>query len=846
LQDLFLSVIFNAWSWQRPDEGESLGEYSMKRKLVIISVGVCLVTLAAVVSVSAQTGPIVRPALKHDVSRPLAEMVAETPPQPFTGPVIEIEAPLPGPPLPGSGAPSGPDSVLQTATLPLVNTVTGLNFGGVGANGYVPPDTNGSVGATQYMQITNVKFAVYDKTNGSILLGPALINTIWKGFGGDCETSGDGGDPALLWDKAGQRWVVSQLSGNYASWCMAVSQSSDATGSYYRYAFSSGGNLDDYPKLGVWPDAYYRSTNTFNSGRSFIGANACAFDRALMLTGGAANEICFQQNTSVFGLLPSDLDGSTAPPSGEPDFFVELLDTTHLGLFKFHVDFSNPANSTFKGPTSIAVASYNEASGIPQPSGGSSLDSLGDRLMFRLAYRNFGDHEALVVTHSVTAGSVVGTRWYEVRSPNGTPSLLQQGTFSPDSTYRWMGSVAMDQAGDIALGYSVSSSSVDPGIRYTGRVPSDPTGTMETEASLIEGTGVESGTSRWGDYSSMSVDTDDCTFWYTTEYMTSAGGSSWSTRIGSFKFSSCASGPDFNLSASPASQTVLQGNSTTYTATVTSLNGFNSAVSLTVSGCPANTTCTLNPKSVTPPANGTATSTLTVQTTSTTPLGTYTLTITGTSGSLTHKTMVTLVVVQPDFSLSATPSSQTIFPGGSTSYSVKVNPLNGYNKTVSLTLSGCPSGATCSISPSSAGPPYNPSTLSVSTPSGITAGNYTITIKGTDGTLTHTTTATLAVKDFSISATPSTRSVKRGFSTTYTATVTALNAFTGTVSLSVTGLPASTMGTFSPASLPGHGSSMLTVKTTKQTPVGAFTLTIKGTSGSRSHSTTVSLTVTSH
>jgi hypothetical protein len=818
----------------------------MKRKLVGISVAFCLVALAAVVSASAQSisGPIVRHALKHDVSRPLAEMVAAEPPPILRDQQIEIEAPLPGPPLPGSDAPAGPDSALQTRTLPLVNTVPGLNFAGVGANGFVPPDTNGSVGTTQYMQMTNVEFAVYDKTTGNILLGPAQIHTLWSGFGGDCSNN-DGGDPAVVFDKSAQRWVVSQLSGTYANWCMAVSQTSDATGSYYRYAFSSGGNLDDYPKLSVWPDAYYRSTNTFHN-NSFVGANACAFDRALMLTGGAANEICFQQNGSVFGLLPSDLDGNTAPPSGEPNFFVELLDTTHLGLFKFHVDFNNPANSTFTGPTSIAVSSYNEANSIPEPGGG-SVDSLGDRLMFRLAYRNFGDHEALVVTHSVVAGSVVGTRWYEIRSPNGTPSVFQQGTFSPDSTYRWMGSLAMDQAGDIALGYSVSSSSVDPGIRYTGRVPSDPTGTMETEASIIEGSGVESGTSRWGDYSSMSVDAaDDCTFWYTTEYFTT-NGSAWHTRIASFKFSNCGSStPDFSLSGSPASQTVLRGNSTTYTATVTSLNGFNSAVSLTVSGCPSNTTCTLNPTSVTPPANGTATSTLTVQTTSTTPIGTFTLTIKGTSGSLTHSTTVALVVVVPDFSLSATPSSQTIFPGGSTSYSVKVNALNGYNGTVSLSLSGCPSGATCGISPSSVGPPYNASTLSVSTPSGIAPGNYTITISGTDGTLTHTTTATLAVKDFSISATPSTRSVKRGFSTTYTATVTALNAFTGTVSLSVTGLPASTTGTFSPASLPGHGTSTLTVKTTKQTPVGTYTLTIKGASGTRSHSTTVSLTVTSH
>jgi hypothetical protein len=159
--------------------------------------------------------------------------------------------------LPGPELPAGEDSVLQTLSLPLVGTINKLNFEGVGANGYAPPDTNGSIGLTQFVQITNVEFAVYDKNSGATLLGPALINSLWTGFGGDCETAGNGGDPVAVFDKLAQRWVISQLAGNYNSWCMAVSQTSDATGSYYRYAFSSGGNLDDYPKVGVWPDAYY-------------------------------------------------------------------------------------------------------------------------------------------------------------------------------------------------------------------------------------------------------------------------------------------------------------------------------------------------------------------------------------------------------------------------------------------------------------------------------------------------------------------------------------------------------------------------------------------------------------
>ena len=760
----------------------------------------------------------------------------------------EIEAPGRTPPLPGSGSAAGRDTALQIEVLPLVNTVPGLDFDGVAANGFIPPDTNGSVGANQYFQIVNVEFGIYDKATGNLLLGPSQINTIWSGFGGDC-ASGNGGDPVALWDKAAQRWVVSQLSGSYDSWCMAVSTSSDATGSYYRYAFSSNGNLDDYPKLGVWPDAYYRATNTFSSG--FVGAKACAFDRTLMLAGGAANEICFQQNSSVASLLPSDLDGNTPPISGEPNFFVELYDTSDLGLFKFHVDFTTPSNSTFTGPTTIPVASFSEACGggtcIPQPGTTQQVDSLADRLMFRLAYRNFGDHEALVVNHAVTAGSSAGERWYEIRDPNGTPTVYQQGTFAPDSTFRWMGSIAMDQSDDIALGYSASSTSVYPAVRYTARVPSDPSGSMESEASIIEGTASEVGGYRWGDYSAMSIDpSDDCTFWYTNQYFPS-NGTSWHTRIASFKFSSCGvTTPDFSLAATPASQTITAGATATYTATASPLNGFSGTVGLTVSGCPANSTCTLNPTSVTLPP--TQTSTLTVQTASTTPGGTYTLTITGTSGSLIHTTTVTLII--PDFSISASPPSQTYVAGGTATYKATVAPVNGFSGTVGLALSGCPANATCTLNPTSVTlPPSRTSTLTVQTTSTTPGGTYTLTITGTGGSSVHSASVTLVVKtaDFSIYSGTTKVRVKAGGNASYGLTLTPLLGFSGSVSLTVAGLPANSSETFSlnPVTLtyPKTASSTLSVSTTNTTPVGTYTLTITGTSGSLTHSINVTLIV---
>jgi hypothetical protein len=293
------------------------------------------------------------------------------------------------------------------------------------------------------------------------------------------------------------------------------------------------------------------------NGGKFKGAMVCAFDRSAMLAGNPATMQCFQLSSDFPHLLPSDLDGSTPPPAGSPNYFLNF-GTNALNLWKFQVDFNNSGNSKITGPTNIPVAPFSEACGggicIPQLGTNRLLDSLGDRLMYRLAYRNFvgpGGHESLVMNHSVTAGSSVGLRWYEIRNPsscNPSPQspqycIYQQGTFAgvpPDANFRWMGSVAMDKVGDIAVGYSVSSSSINPSIRFTGRVPADPLNTLEGEMSITNGAGSQLNVTNWGDYSSMSIDpVDDCTFWYTTEYLKTNGSYNWSTRIASFKFPSC-------------------------------------------------------------------------------------------------------------------------------------------------------------------------------------------------------------------------------------------------------------------------------------------------------------------
>src|SRR6266850_3013377 len=730
--------------------------------------------------------------IQHDISPPLRDIKPLLRP---VGPPEAKEIRLLHPPREVKRM---PDAAMQTSTLANISTTAGVNFDGVAANGSAPPDTNGSAGATQFVEWVNTEFAVYDKT-GKLLLGPVAGNTLWSGFGGPCETNNDG-DIIVLYDKLNNRWVMSQLSvhGGLFYQCVAVSTTSDATGSFARYAFQQP-KFNDYPKLGVWRDAYYVSYNMFDSITGFQGPRLCAMDAAAMRAGSAATQQCFQLANTFDGLLPSDVDGTTPPPAGEPAFFIgfNINNLGSLDLWRFHVDFTAPANSTLTGPAILAVSPFNEACGggtcVPQSGTSQQLDSLGDRVMYRLAYRNFGSHESLVVNHSITAGSVVGVRWYEIQSPAANPVVFQSGTFAPDSSYRWMGSIAMDKAGNIALGYSVSSSSLHPAIRYTGRVPGDPLGTMETETSIIEGPGSQTNfLHRWGDYSSMSVDpVDDCTFWYSSEYLPSDGSFNWRTRIASFKFPGCG-GPDFSTSASPSSQTVVAGGNTPYTVNVGALNGFSGMVNLTASGLPSGADASFNPTSVT----GSGSSTMTVTTLTSTPAGTYTITITGTSPGLTHTTTVSLTVnaaATPNFSLSASPSSVTIVQGGSAGTStITITPSNGFSGSVTLSATGVPSGVTAAFGTN---PATSSSILTLTANGTATTGTATVTVTGTSSSLTHTTTVSLTVNaaatpNFSLSASPSSVTIVQGGSAgTSTIAITPSNSFSGSVSLSATGMP---------------------------------------------------------
>jgi hypothetical protein len=389
-----------------------------------------------------------------------------------------------------------------------------------------PPDTTGDVGPNHYVQWVNLRYSIYTLTRDASnqITGFNLVpgfpkqgNVVWQGFGGRCQTDNDG-DPIVQYDQLADRWVLTQfaVSAQPYTQCVAVSTSPDPTGTYFRYAFSYSRDFNDYPKMGVWPDAYYISYNMFRNGRSFTGNTICAFERDKMLLGLSARQIC-ANTTSAHSIEPADLEGTTLPPAGTPNLLLSI-GTSTVQFWRYAVNWA-AGTGTLTGPTTVAgVATFSRAcSGgvcIPQPGTTVRLDSLADRLMYRLSYRNIGGSERLVINHSVTSGSGVGIRWYELTNATGqtmasaTPVVRQQGTFAPTNDFRWMGSAAIDKTGGIAVGYNISNATnIVPSIRYAYRGPADPLGTMGNETNALTGSGIQNGNlSRWGDYSTISVD----------------------------------------------------------------------------------------------------------------------------------------------------------------------------------------------------------------------------------------------------------------------------------------------------------------------------------------------------
>lgn len=477
----------------------------------------------------------------------------------------------------------GPDPVLQDK-MGTINQVTPIqNWEGINNIAQIyPPDTQGDVGLNHYIQMINLSFQIWDK-QGNSLYGPADNSTLWEGYIAPWDTVNDG-DPIVLYDEQADRWMLSQFAlPNYPNApfyiTIAISVSGDPLGEWYRYAFSFD-EMPDYPKFGVWNDGYYLSVNSFtpdgSGSLSYGGVGVAVFERDKMLIGDPSASMIYFDLASTddpYSMLPSDFDG-TPPPIGTPNYFVYVNDDAwmpeytndHLRIWEFHADWTTPSNSTFSEVSQLITDPFDSEftpsnplrtrSLIKQPGTQIGLDALSSRIMFRLQYRNFGTYSTLVTNHTVDATGTdqAGIRWYELRNYGTNWSIYQQGTYSPDTHSRWMGSIAMDENGNIGLGYSVSSTSVYPSIRYTGRYKDDPLGQMTLiEQEIKAGSGSQTGTgSRWGDYSMMSVDpADNTTFWYTQEYIQTTGGANWRTRIASFTL-----GASLNL------RVYLQGNFT--------------------------------------------------------------------------------------------------------------------------------------------------------------------------------------------------------------------------------------------------------------------------------------------
>jgi hypothetical protein len=505
---------------------------------------VFFIAVSSCVTLLAQTQPPEEyPVTGGVVSLPLHLLSALMPGDPSTRPVFLTTTPC------SAGGTAGNFTIV-------------LNCDGNDSNGSasysVVPDTDLAVGDQYFFQTVDNVFTIYNKTDASVVEGPDPLTLPWTGFkNGSCSTPGSGDDFFVRYDKAAARWILGlpifgDAHGKY--WlCLAVSTSSDPTGTYYLYSIEETGPSNpiwDYPKLGIWTDAYYVGFNMISPKPVYIGPRACALDRTSMLLGlTPAHMQCFSEsgNNDSF-MLPADIAGGSLPVTGEPEFFLDIprgSDGVHnaLNLWKFHVDFTNSQNSTFI-QTPLPTADYTEAPQVVgEPHGW--LYTRSDRLMVPLVWRQTSDSvEHLIVNDAVLSSGITTEQWFDITNPNTTPVVAQQSTLMPGTNQNfWMGSANIDKDGNIALGFSVASHRFFPGIFFTGRLSTDPVNTMEAGQNVISGGGYQNGVgNEWGDHSIMAVDpADDCTFWYSTEYYTAANTDSdlWSTRVIEFKFTSC-------------------------------------------------------------------------------------------------------------------------------------------------------------------------------------------------------------------------------------------------------------------------------------------------------------------
>jgi hypothetical protein len=611
------------------------------------------------------------------------------PPVSFGDQAAQRTAPAAPAPSPGSGGGAG--------------NFAGLSYS-LGGGGW-PPDTNGDVGPVFYLQTVNTSLGIFRKSDGALLARFTFDALMGQGNQGNLCDTDNFGDPVVVWDSAADRWIVTdfafaldQQGEPMAPFyqCFAVSRTGDPlAGGWYFYSLQTTDYFPDYPKLGVWPDGLYLTANLYRAS-NFRNVRVWALDKSQMYAGAAANAVMFNlpattQGVSLFTALPSTYHAVTGtPPAGRPNLISMIWSAKLARVWKFHVDWTNTANSTLIGPSNVTLASWGVAPATVPAKNGNALDSLRERLMVQSQYTNIGGVESLWLTHTVAHpgnSALASPRWYQLNVTGGivvTSAPLQQSTWAPESTVsRWMPSLAVDQNGSMAIGYSAASSTLFPAIRYAGRLASDPLHTLgQSETSLIEGNGSQccnlsngSPNNRWGDYTAMTIDPDGCTFWYTNEYYatqpTLNQNNNWQTRIGSFRFSNCT----------PNSGTV-QG-SVTALATGNPISGATVAAGATSTATDGSGQYTLNSL-----AAGTYTVTASAQ-----GYATGSASVTVSAGSTTVQNFALAAIASASTTTLAVQPSTGVYGGATTLSATLTSGGTGVSgKTISFTLNGSPKG----------------------------------------------------------------------------------------------------------------------------------------------------------
>ncbi len=648
-----------------------------------------LITLGAAVlltsgAYAASTTPEIMHAARFDVSPPMRDMIRDLPqtatlPETSSGYIPNIFI-----------KPEGRVNTWQPTGTPA--PALGVSFNGIGnptaCGSCIPPDTNGDVSDQHFIQWVNLKWAIYDKTTGAVVQAPTAGNSFFAGFGGKCQTS-NSGDPIALWDAQAERWVMSQFvtSAPYAQ-CVAVSVTSDPLGAYYRYEFNWP-NFGDYPHMGIWTeethrqDAYLLTTHEFTSSSSFLGAALIAMERNKMLVGDPSAAMVRFPGFDAYGVQPIHLIGPKEAPGGSCPTFVHFdLAASNYQFWDMCLDWTTPASSTISTPNTVdSDPFFPFFDSVPTPAGAANyLDSFGSNTMYRATARAFAKDAptriSLVLNHVVQGSDLqAGIKWVQFNLKPAfepaevidrifqdgfddapppvvfpqtvmTKQRVDEGTYAPDSDHRWMGGIAIDASGNIGLGFSKSSATLNPQVQYTARRATDAPGTMRDEqtctAGIANGAQTDSA-GRWGDYSSMSVDpVDQCTFYFTTEYYATSSSRNFSTRICSFKFPDCGT-PDFQLVSDTPKRIELCGTTSrppTWDLRAGVLNGFSGPVTLSATGIPATTTAVFSAN----PINAPGPSRLMLSGATALASGEYAFSVDGVSGTLNRSIALELGV----------------------------------------------------------------------------------------------------------------------------------------------------------------------------------------------------------